>query len=231
MLAEKANKMNMRSLNFTTGVTLLGGGDVAPGALEAAMARAHALVCADGGANQLASDGPRPSAVIGDLDSLAEAARWRARLGDDLIHVEEQDSTDFEKCLHRINAPFIIGVGFLGGRIDHELGVLSAMVADDRAIILMGARDAICATGGSIKVELTPGDRFSLFPIRPVSVISSQGLAWPVDGMALSGGGMISVSNQVQSSPVSVTFEENGAVAIAPVDRLDQIIAAARNRA
>ncbi|MGB0506108.1 MAG: thiamine diphosphokinase [Pikeienuella sp.] len=222
--------MRTHSLDFQTGVTLLGGGDVAPGALETALARAPALVCADGGANQLAPDGPRPNAVIGDLDSLADAGRWRARLGDDLIHVAEQDSTDFEKCLYRVTAPFFIGVGFLGGRIDHELGVLSALIADDRPIILMGVKDVVCSAGTEFSLELSADDRFSIFPMRAVTALSSKGLRWPVEGMELAAGGAVSVSNRVETSPVSISLDRAGAVAIAPLKRLDQMIAAARKR-
>jgi len=107
--------MKVQKYTFSEGVTLLGGGPVPADALALALARAPRLVCADGGANHLDPAEIRPDALIGDFDSVANLPAWRAALGDCARHVAEQDTTDFEKCLARITAPFLIGVGFLGG--------------------------------------------------------------------------------------------------------------------
>ena len=56
-----------------------------------------------------------PSAVIGDLDSLSDAAR--AAFANLLHHIPEQDTVDFEKALTNVSAPLIYALGFAGGRL------------------------------------------------------------------------------------------------------------------
>ena len=108
------------------GVTLIGGGATRACDLEAALAAAPYLVAADGGAGRALELGVVPEATLGDLDSLNAATR--AQLAPEAVHhVPEQDSTDFEKCLSRIDAPFVLGVGFTGARVDHTLAVMSVL--------------------------------------------------------------------------------------------------------
>ena len=42
--------------------------------------------------------------------------------------VGEQETTDLEKCLYSVEAPLFLGVGFLGGRVDHQLAAMNALV-------------------------------------------------------------------------------------------------------
>lgn len=108
-------------------ITLIGGGEIATGALEEALALAPGLVAADGGAAAALAAGYRPQAVIGDFDSLSEDVR--AQLPPDSLHpVAEQDSTDFDKALRSIAAPAVLAVGFLGARVDHQLAAFSTLV-------------------------------------------------------------------------------------------------------
>ncbi|MEM7522828.1 MAG: thiamine pyrophosphokinase [Pseudomonadota bacterium] len=205
-------------LRFGYGATLVGGGPQF-GALEDALAAAPALVCADGGADR-----------IGDLDSLDDPAAWRARIGDGLIRVEEQDSTDFEKCLSRIDAPFFVGVGMLGGRMDHALAALHTVLADPRPIVLVGEDDVVFAAGQSVDVDAAPGERISIFPLRPVTATGGAGLRWPIDGLSFEAGAAIGVSNQANASRVEMRFDRPGAVICAPRARLAAAIESAIGR-
>ncbi|UYV37753.1 hypothetical protein N4R57_01135 [Rhodobacteraceae bacterium D3-12] len=82
--------------------------------LCAAIDHAPRIVAADGAAQEVLRHGFMPEAVIGDFDSLSEASK--RRISQDRLHeISEQDSTDFEKCLSRIEAPLVLGVGFEGG--------------------------------------------------------------------------------------------------------------------
>ena len=102
--------MDQSNVQSQNGVTLVGGGEVDGKDLVESMALAPDLVAADGGANACFHEGVAPIAVIGDLDSIlpeALAAFPNART----MKVAEQDSTDFEKCLSRIDAPFVAAVG------------------------------------------------------------------------------------------------------------------------
>lgn len=178
-----------------TGVTIIGGGTVT--AEDAALARAHApvIVAADGGAASALALGLMPDAVIGDLDSLPEATR--AALPPGRIHrIAEQDSTDFEKCLSRIDAPFVLGIGLTGGRLDHTLAVLTAMMRPGPPpCLLLAAEEVAFRAPPELTLHLPPGTRFSLYPMGEVTG-RSEGLRWPLDGLALSPATRVGTSNE-----------------------------------
>ncbi len=220
------------ALRFAEPVTLLGGGPARAADIAAALASAPRLVCADGGANHLAADGPTPDAVVGDLDSLGDRAAWRRRLGAKLIAVEEQDSTDLEKCLRHVDAPFFVGAGFSGGRIDHLLAALHALVVDPRPIVLIGEEDALFSAGTRTVVDVEIGDRVSFFPIRPATATGGAGLAWSIEGLEMEAGaagpGRIGTSNRASARRVEARFDRPGVIVALPRTRLDRVVAAFR---
>ena len=105
--------MNHLIVHSSEAVTLVGGGPVSAPALARALAFAPRIVAADGGADRLLRLGQRPEAVIGDMDSISPAAQ--AALAGRLFPIPEQASTDFDKALRSIAAPFVLGLGFSGG--------------------------------------------------------------------------------------------------------------------
>lgn len=208
------------------GVTILGGGPWQSGDLNAALHHAPCLVCADGAANHLG--GRWPHAIIGDMDSVEDIEGWADRLADRLIQIDEQDSTDFEKCLRATMAPLTIGVGFLGGRLDHELAVLSTLVAHDRRIILISETDVVFVADRSLSIDVIAGDRVSIFPMCPISCGESEGLEWPLAGLNFAPGQHVGTSNRAAASKVSMQFDRRGALIILPRSRLDAAIHATR---
>ncbi|MEM7268332.1 MAG: thiamine diphosphokinase [Pseudomonadota bacterium] len=202
------------------GVTLLGGGPFAADHLAKAINITSRLVCADGGYNAARAAGLTPEVVIGDLDSLEDPDTARETLGERLLHVEEQDSTDLEKCLSRIEAPFIVGVGLLGGRMDHSLAALHAIIADPRPIILIGEEDIVFAAPLELAIRLEAGDRLSIFPLLPVSGRGGDALKWPIEGLNFEAGSLIGTSNEVVRPDVSLGFNKRGTVICTPPERL-----------
>ena len=198
---------------FARGVTLAGGGPFGADDLAAARARAPSLVAADGGADRLAALGAVPEAVIGDMDSL------RGTLPDGVtaIPVTEQDSTDFAKCLRHVEAPLFIGVGFLGGRLDHTLAALSVLLEHAaKRIVLLGEEDVAAIVPPGRPLHLEPGARVSFYPLLPCTGIASEGLRWPVEGLNMAAGGTVGTSNEAASARVSARFGPNGIVTILP---------------
>lgn len=191
-----------------TGVTLLGGGAVAAADVHAALTIAPRLVAADGGGDAALGMGLTPAAVIGDLDSLS--ARARARLGARVHPVAEQDSTDFGKCLAHVAAPFFLGLGFTGLRLDHTLATLSDIVQEPRPVILIGEEEVIFRAPPRLALDLGPGTRVSLFPFGPVSG-RSTGLRWPIEGLAFDPAGRVGTSNEALGP---VTLEISGAALV-----------------
>ncbi|MDA8739640.1 thiamine diphosphokinase [Rhodobacteraceae bacterium] len=187
--------MNRLIVSENEPITLLGGAPIDASLLAEGLRLAPKAVAADGGAKALFDHGHCPLAVIGDLDSLAPDLQ--AQVPAERLHrIAEQDSTDFEKCLSRIEAPLIVGVGFLGGRADHQMAVQSVLVryAYQRCL-LIGTQDIICVVPPQFALDLPVGTRVSLFPMAPTKV-ASQGLDWPTDGLEFSPSGQIGTSNR-----------------------------------
>ena len=208
-------------------ITLLGGGEVTGQCLNAALKRAPRLVAADGGADAALERGLRPELVIGDMDSIS--AQARAVLGAARLHpVAEQDSTDFEKCLMRVRAPLVFGVGFLGKRLDHQLSVLNVLVRyTEQRCVLLGPDDVVFATpaGLDVRLDLAEGSRVSLFPLAQVTG-ESRGLRWPIAGIKMAPMGRIGTSNEVAIGPVNLQFDAPGMVVILPREALEPVVRA-----
>ena len=191
-------------------VTLIGGGWLGRNDLRLALERAPYLVAADSGAARALAAGHVPKAVIGDFDSLAAGERARIPHGD-LFAIREQDSTDFDKALRNIAAPVVLGVGFLGGRADHQLAAFNTLVRRaDRPCVLLGPREVVfhAPAGRRLSLALAAGARVSLFPMAPVAG-RSTGLVWPIEGLAFAPAGRIGTSNAA-TGPVSLTFDGAG---------------------
>lgn len=202
------------------GITLIGGGHLDPADLRIALGHAPKLVAADSGADQALAAGETPLAVIGDMDSISDAARQK--LADRFFPVAEQDSTDFEKCLQRINAGFILAVGFTGARLDHSLAALTVLCRyGDRKIILLAEDDVIFLAPPKLDLDLDAGVRVSLFPMGEVEG-RSTGLVWPIDGLSFSPAERIGTSNKAEGP---VTIESQGPLLVLlPKDQLSQAL-------
>ncbi|HVG47442.1 MAG TPA: thiamine diphosphokinase [Rubellimicrobium sp.] len=204
-------------------VTLVGGGALAPGDLPRALALAPILVAADGGADRVLASGARPAAVIGDMDSLSEAARQA--FADRLHPVAEQETTDFDKALTRIDAPVVLALGFAGGRLDHELAALHSLVLRaDRPCLLLGPATLAFHAPPDLALPLAPGTLVSLFPFAPVAV-ESEGLLWPTAGLAFAPQARIGTSNEARG-PVRLRPSGPGMLVILPRAALSPALAA-----
>lgn len=201
-------------LRFSRPVVLVGGGPFDWAAFAAARAHGEAVVCADGGVDRFDGDpegaaGARPAAVIGDLDSARSLARWRAPgSGCAVVEIAEQDTTDFEKCLYATAAPAYLGVGFLGGRLDHALAALHAMLRrPEKRVVLIGEADAVCLAPPAWRCRVGAGRRVSVHPLARVRCRASRGLRWPLDRLELEIGRAVSASNEAAEDWVELSLE------------------------
>jgi thiamine pyrophosphokinase len=207
------------------GVTLAGGGPFGRRDLELCRARAPLAVAADGGGDRLLQLGVMPAAVIGDFDSLSASARERIPLSRQHL-VAEQATTDFDKALRSIAAPFVLALGFAGARLDHGLAAMATLVQHrDRRCILVGPQDLAFAAPDHLDLTLGVGEPLSLFPMARVTG-RSTGLEWPIDGLDFAPDGMIGTSNRVVSRRVVLEFDMAGMLVILPRRRLDAAIRA-----
>lgn len=204
------------------GVTLFGGGEVRAGDAAAALALAPVVMAADSGADAALALGIVPDAVVGDFDSITDAAR--AAIPDNrLHHVPDQDSTDFDKCLTALQAPFVLAVGFAGPRLDHTLAGLTTLIRHPvpRAFVI-GAEDVVFVAPPDLTLDLAPGTRVSLMPFGPVQG-RSTGLRWPIDGLTLTPAARIGTSNEATGP---VRLQTTGpCLVILPKDQLRAALA------
>jgi thiamine pyrophosphokinase len=224
--------MNQLPLRFETAVTLVGASALDRSMVEAAQRLAPVLIAADGGADRLAEMRLTPRAVIGDMDSIADPDRWRAGPAS-FVHLAEQDTTDFEKCLYATEAPAYLAVGFAGGRVDHTLAVFHTLLRyPEKPIVLIGAHEvsALVPPGVTLRLAVTPGARVSIYPLLPVTATHSRGLDWPVDGLALAAGQAIGTSNTANQPVIEIAFGSPGALLILERDALGALLGAISNR-
>lgn len=222
------NSIRMKQLivQSSDGITLAGGGPFSARVLSRALARAPQLIAVDGGADRLLALDHVPQAVVGDMDSISPAAR--SRLAGRLHEIGEQATTDFDKALRSVAAPFALALGFAGGRMDHGLAVMHGLVRHDRfPVLVLGPKDVAfhAPAGRQISLRMRRGDPLSLFPMDRVSG-ESDGLEWPVAGLDFHPARLIGTSNRVTAPDVRLCMDGPGMLVIVPLSRLDAAISA-----
>ena len=214
--------MNQVIVDSLQGVTLAGGGPFGKAALARAYRFAPVIVAADGGADRLLRLNAVPEAVIGDFDSISVAAR--ARLADRLFPIAEQETTDFDKALRSIKAPFVLGLGFAGARMDHGLAVLNALVRQpERRCFIIGSKDVTFLAPRTLNLTLPIGTRLSLFPMGAVTG-TSAGLRWPIQGLRFAPDSAIGTSNEVSNPQVQLRFDADKMLVILPLPQLGAVL-------
>lgn len=137
------------------------------------------VICCDGAADILRRRARRePDAVVGDLDSLKGRFANTVRIGD-------QETNDLEKAAAYCKAKGLrnpIVVGATGGRDDHSIGNIFRAI--DLGLETVTENGRFIPFDARIALTLQPGTPVSVFAARPGTKMSSQGLAWPLDGVA-----------------------------------------------
>lgn len=219
--------MNPGFAPFCENVTLLGGGELAPRTVSELLTLAPNLVACDGAAAVALAMGHRPARVVGDLDSLDDTTR-AALDPATVFEIAEQDSTDFDKALRTTEAPLILGAGFTGGRLDHELACYNALVRRaDKRCILVGGADICFHAPGKLELGLDPGTRVSLFPMAAVRV-AARGFEWSFERLDLAPWGKVGTSNRAVAERVEIVPEGPGLLVILPRAALRAAMAALR---
>lgn len=209
-----------RSATF---LTHLGAGPLCDRVLERALARAPILIAVDGGVAHAARVGRKPARIIGDLDG--QPADLPAEFADvPRTLIAEQDSTDFDKALRSTEFSLSLSVGFLGGRVDHELACFHTLAVHcDRRVILLSDTDAVTLLPPQGRLHLPPATRVSLFPLARVT-LTTDGLRWPLSAEMLDPLQRVGTSNETVSDVVSFKASGPGCLLITPVETLDALI-------
>ena len=177
--------------------------------LAALAAAAVPLLAADGGADHLARLGLRPSAVIGDLDSINRETR--AWLGEEsLIERPDQNRTDLDKALEYafddLGVERLTVLAAVGGRIDHDLGNLGllARLAMGERLIFEGDDHWVLAVAGEATLAAQSGETWSFWTYDPSVRVTIDGVRWPLEDAEIDAGGRPSISNEAVGDLVRV---------------------------
>lgn len=178
------------------------------------------IIAVDGGVNALVEAGLRPETIIGDLDSAEpEKVNDAQREGTEVIQLDEQESTDFEKALrYAITQGFaaVDVIGYRGSRFDHELATLAVAgrFADQIEIRLLDNEAVGSILTGPAEKELNglKGMTCSILAVYPCTGLELTGFEWPkaqvhVEGMPFSLSNVIHADHasiQVQSGTLLV---------------------------
>ncbi|MDB2407588.1 thiamine diphosphokinase [Jannaschia sp.] len=201
--------------------TIVGGAPVSTGVLNRALMLAPRLAAADGGADTVLAAGLRPARVVGDMDSLSPTAR--TAFTPVLNEIAEQDSTDFAKALRTSDAPWTVGVGFLGARLDHTLACLTELARSRARCVLLGEEDCVCILPPHLTLHLPVGSRVSLWPLGRACG-RSTGLHWPVDGIEMAPASRVGTSNHSDAPDITLAFDGAPVALLLAADAIEALL-------
>jgi thiamine pyrophosphokinase len=184
--------------------------------LKTMLSRGMFFVCADGGANAAARYKLQPSAIIGDLDSVEPATLKKFSRA--TIHkIVDDNSTDLEKTL-----AWVIGEGYrhvvvdgaTGGRLDHFIGNLSAMVKMSNNASIQFVDDAAewIFIDRFKNLSMIPGSTVSLIPLSRCEGIVTKGLKWNLNFESLELGVRDGTSNLVVDRTVHISVAKGNLI-------------------
>ncbi|XP_059173979.1 thiamin pyrophosphokinase 1-like [Physella acuta] len=185
----------------------------------------------DGGVNRLhksfcdQKDEYLPNVITGDFDSASPAVlEYYKNKNVDIISTPDQDETDFTKCLRVVTErvdqktiEMVVAIGAFGGRMDHTLANINTLytafslaqvplllLSDSSLALLLdkGEHTLHCDTG-------LEGDWCGLVPIgQPALNVTTTGLKYNLTNDKMSFGELISTSNTLADSIVTVTTDQ-----------------------
>ena len=210
-------KMPTPRVHKSSSILLIGAGPCSAKLVNKAFSFAETVVAADGGYNHAIEAGLQVDLVVGDMDSQSDLP---AEVNSFVL--SDQDKTDFEKCLSVCDAEIFLGVGFLGGRLDHQFAAFSALLKDPRPILLLDDQQVVFIAPETIEVDVAAGGQVGFYPLLPVTVDIS-GVRWPLSSVKLSPDGLISTSNIADGCRISFGSDCRGLLVILPANAIRNV--------
>jgi len=150
--------------------------------------RAELIVCCDGAVNKLIAYGLEPGIIAGDLDSLSH--ELKDKYHDKLFQDTDQETNDLTKavtwCITNGRKELLI-LGATGLREDHTLGNISLLAEYNKLakVNMVTDHGVFEVIYSSSTLESSPGQQISIFSIDSSAVVTSRGLKYPMNGLAL----------------------------------------------
>jgi len=152
------------------------------------LSEADFVVCCDGAVEKLVSHGFRPDIIVGDLDSLT--TEMRRKYENILFHDPDQETNDLTKavrwCVSNGKRELVI-LGATGLREDHTLGNISLLAEYSKTAKVKMVTDhgIFEVTDMSATIDSWAGQQVSIFSINSSTVVSSDGLRYPLNSLLL----------------------------------------------
>ncbi len=196
-------------------VLLFANGDLPQvGWLRPYLAKATAVIAANGGSGHLYRLGHLPDVVVGDLDSVGDAIKEWIEAADTRVisYPQSKDETDLELALLFAAENFtdeIIVVGAFGGRLDQTLANVLLLMHPQlkgHSVVLMTPFERAWLIDGETAVRGQRGDTVSLIPLGgDVEIDSTYGLQWNLKKETLASGPARGVSNMMIVDEATIT--------------------------
>ena len=177
---------------------------------------------ADGGAHYADTLNVTVDAIIGDLDSLSDLAKYRVSNTKIVSYPAEKDETDLELALiyaEEQGADRIIIVGAIGGGMDMTIANIllttQASLSSCRIEVWHGEQTGWAVKPPGEDISGRPGDMVSLIPIGgSASGITTRGLKSPLNNEELKMVTTRGISNRLESPLAHVKLSEGLLLAV-----------------
>ena len=201
-------------------ILLIGAGPSSAQLIRETSAYCDAIVAADGGFEAAKQAGVQVALVVGDMDSQQALPAGQA-----VAHITDQETTDFQKCLAVCDADVFLGVGFLGGRLDHQLAAFSALLNEPRPVVLVDEAQLVFVVPPEFSMDLEAETPVGFYPMVPIQA-NLRGVRWPLSNAAMSPMGQIATSNSALGGALEISVDGPGLLAILPRRDLAGVLAA-----
>src|SRR6056297_3601859 len=120
-----------------------------------------------------------------------------------------------------VAAPLIVGVGFSGARLDHQLAAYNTLVRfAHRRCLLLGTEELVFLAPPELRLDLPEGCAVSLFPMGAVEGIS-DGLKYAINGLNFAPDGRVGTSNTALG-PVTLSLTAPKMLVILPQTMMER---------
>lgn len=193
-----------------------GGADVTSEAIEG-FDPPDLVIAADSGADLAERLDLGIDVLIGDLDSISDAAHERARTRGVEIRAypSAKDATDLELAMDaavEARATEILVVGGAGGRLDHHVANVALLGSRKYAVARVTWTTGTTRSyvvRGTRHVPTRPGQLVSVIPMGGTARgVHLRGLRWPLAGAKLRSGTTIGLSNEATGDEAAITVSD-----------------------
>eukprot|EP00241_Pyramimonas_parkeae_P012117 CAMPEP_0114245330 /NCGR_PEP_ID=MMETSP0058-20121206/11833_1 /TAXON_ID=36894 /ORGANISM="Pyramimonas parkeae, CCMP726" /LENGTH=222 /DNA_ID=CAMNT_0001358365 /DNA_START=572 /DNA_END=1240 /DNA_ORIENTATION=+ len=174
-----------------------------------------------------------PDFVIGDLDSVDEAIlNFYTERGTGVLKEPfDQDCNDLHKCIRYLHSQVdvkrdldshgnqcdtkhkVLIVGGLGGRMDHEFANINALLQFPQIPAVLISDDCFLSVLSPGRHQIIPdllieGRTCGLIPLCGPTIVTTTGLKWNLENTEMRYGALVSTSNQIVSSIITVKTDQ-----------------------